>query len=322
MLLLSCDTYNSGNISDLEWRAAVLTLAYHEYGVSPQTRISDLRAPRRIDWFRTMGNEFAVIYSARDQAAFEYERWFGVHNGGEVYNIFLSGIQEHPEKNSTNRKWYLDALNSDSLGMLFSDKPFWNTDRGWKSFLDSHKQTKLGKLEYEVGMHFSLYYMASLQSRGSRPPTRRIEGPEIGLPFALAYDEPFEQFINDQSTLTMLDHSTLVGDKFALISCRRDEERGAYAIAIGRLDGHLMTYRLVGNRIHSIQGKELENYIDLLVNDKIWSLIGPEEFWEYEELMNDLYDSYFNDSMSVEYQTRTLHLDSLFETGYLNRAVQ
>jgi hypothetical protein len=310
------------SLSEKAWRATVLVIARNEYSTGRKPLRSDLSYPRRIDWFKTLGNRFAAVYSLRDTLSLSYFLWFGVQDGGDISLTFLAENGKSLTEVKKNLKWYLRALDHDSLWLLFSDKPFWSSANSWDSYSTSHRFTKLENLNYEYGMYFTPYYLVPPPFRDPKLASRKIWPSIIGMPFAFAYDEPFEQYVNDQNTLTMLDYATLVGDKFALIACRRDEERGAYAIAIGRLDGHLMTYRLVGNGIHTLEGMGLLDYIDLLVNDRVSSLIGHEGFGETEESMNLLYDSYFNDSLTTEYQTRTLHLDSLFEPGYLNRVVQ
>jgi len=322
IFLSSCEDKRLSSISDLDWRAAVLKLAYQEYGIREGLRISDLRVPRRIDWFKSDQSRFAAIYSARGGASLEYQRWFGNNGGGEIYIIFLSGMRGHLPRDSQSYQWYLNALDSDSLVLLFTGESFWRSSRSWESFYDSHKKTKLSKSYYELGMYYMLNYMASPSLRVSNLSENKIFDSDIGLAFALAFDSSFEQYVSDQRTITMLDYSVMAGDKFAAVVCRRDEKRGAYVIIIGRLDGHLMTFRLIGSSIHPMAGAELENYIDLLVNDKIWSLIGAEGFWDSEESLTNIYESCLTDSLTPEEQTRTLHMDSLFEPGYLERSVR
>jgi len=310
------------SLSKLEWRATVLVIAYNEYGFGRPPQESNLGFTRRIDWIETLGNRFAAIYSSRNQTALNYRLWFGEHEGGGIALSFLASDGVPLTETKKSMEWYVKALETDSLWLLFSARPFWNSVSDWDTFYESHKYTKLGNLNYELGMDCRPGYLAPPRFQAPQLSEEKVFRSDLGLPFAFAYDEPFGQYVGDQNTLTMLDYSALKGNKFTLIVCRRDEEKGAYAIAIGRLDGHLMTYRLIGNGIHTLEGKGLRDYIDLLVNDKISSLIGPEGFGESEESMNLLYDSFFNDSLTTEYQTRTLHLDSLFEDGYLERAVQ
>ncbi len=318
--LVACKEQTSRKSFAFEYRlAAELTIVDHILSNDLFSKPSFRKLPSRVDLFQTQGSRYKILYSQRSDSIVLYRIESGQFNGTEIE---LEGLGRAGILTGDSAKMYVDLIKTDSIGQFVVSTS--------SSTISGREKTHIGgpdeRSEKNNDVTISRYIYQFFLLAGGNDRKATYSSPvfptDCALALAFLHDDKLGRFVKDSLTISTVDWSIKRDRNFATIVCRRDEHKGAYAIAVGRLEGHLMTYRLLGNTIHTLEGKALHNYIDLLVNDKIWSLIGPEGFWESEESMNRLYDSYFNDSTTADYKIRTLHLDSLFEDGYLEQAVR
>lgn len=292
-----------------------MTMAYQEYGFGGMKSRSGRLLPRRIDWFKHSGNKLAGVYSHRNSDKVVYQIWLGRHSGSRVTIAMFPGNEDIKTLEGESVKRYEYLALTDSLWTLFSDFEFWNSDDGWEEVFHKYSRTRLGKLDYELSRDMSMGFMISPKNRTSDDNLRSAYSSDIGKALLLDFDRELSRYVDDQRAMTTLDLRTLIDDAFVVVISRRDEHRGAYVACVGQVHGRLITYRIVSGGPIPISGEALQNYVNLYASDSLVTLIGEMDRCQTKEGLLESYESCLLDSLPIDIQTHTLHLDSLFTKG-------
>lgn len=261
----------------------------------------DPSIPLTIDFMKTHGAQFIMVYSIRAPEETKVYRCFGRVRDTEIVIRYLEPDGEVLTGNG--REKYTHLLATNQVWSLLGEDGFWESSEEW-DLMESNLRhgTRYREHEHTQGLLFIRYdyYKDTLsQDIWNNPPADVVRF-AVGTAALKNYEDSllfgFESSSQIDRSIDLFVHEGL---SIALLVTLRSPDLIVCLPVVGKLNKGILSFRGRPEGPYSFAGPRMDEYRDLQQGDSLWSLLSPDSPLQGETSIRQLYRSYKTDSASA-----------------------